>query len=263
MEMPSFDVVLAALRRSQERMSAALAPLSGEQLTARSYCSDWTIAQVASHLGSASEIFGGLVEAGLAGTPAPPADRSQAIWDRWNAKTPDEQVRDAVTAAEAFLDRVGGLPAEQADRWRLDVFGSERTLPELLRMRLSEQAVHTWDIVVMADAAAALPEDATALIVDSLPPMVEYAGRPVDVGARIAVSTGAPDRAFLLELTETGVRLAPTADQSTTTGDATLRLPTEALVRLVYGRLDSAHTPPSVEAVGVDLGTLRRVFPGF
>jgi hypothetical protein len=36
----------------------------------------------------------------------------------------------------------------------------------------------------------------------------------------------------------------------------------EAFIRLVYGRLDADHTPRSVRADGVDLGTLRATFPG-
>jgi hypothetical protein len=42
--------------------------------------------------------------------------------------------------------------------------------------------------------------------------------------------------------------------------DPDLVLPAEALIRLVYGRLDPEHTPP----VGgtADLDELRRVFPG-
>jgi hypothetical protein len=42
-----------------------------------------------------------------------------------------------------------------------------------------------------------------------------------------------------------------------------LRLPAEALLRLVYGRLDSDHTPASVDAGGHPLDSLRRAFPGF
>ncbi len=42
---------------------------------------------------------------------------------------------------------------------------------------------------------------------------------------------------------------------------AELRLPAEAFVRLVYGRMDEAHTPP-LESTGVDLGELRQLFPG-
>src|SRR5262249_39843 len=69
-----------------------------------------------------------------------------------------------------------------------------------------------------------------------------------------------PQRDFTLESGKT-VTLAPSAAGE----DAELpelRLPAEALVRLVYGRLDPGHTPP-VETRGVDLDELRRLFPGF
>jgi hypothetical protein len=39
-----------------------------------------------------------------------------------------------------------------------------------------------------------------------------------------------------------------------------LELPAEAFVRLVYGRLDPAHTPPVSGTA--DLDELRSVFPG-
>lgn len=42
----------------------------------------------------------------------------------------------------------------------------------------------------------------------------------------------------------------------------TLRLPTEAFVRLVYGRLDTHHTPAIVEAAPGLLDTLRAALPG-
>ena len=64
-------------------------------------------------------------------------------------------------------------------------------------------------------------------------------------------------RHFILETGET-VTLMPAE------GDGLrpeLALPAEAFVRLVYGRLDPAHTPP-VEAARVDLDELRHVFPG-
>ncbi len=40
-----------------------------------------------------------------------------------------------------------------------------------------------------------------------------------------------------------------------------MTLPAEAFVRLVYGRLDAAHTPP-VDTDGVSLDDLRAAFPG-
>jgi hypothetical protein len=74
----------------------------------------------------------------------------------------------------------------------------------------------------------------------------------------LQISTTSPARTFTLDIGET-VTLAsaePDADLPA------LVLPAEAFVRLVYGRLDPAHTPP-VQARQVDLDELRQVFPGF
>src|SRR5437773_1716633 len=69
----------------------------------------------------------------------------------------------------------------------------------------------------------------------------------------------APQRDFLLAVHDT-VELDAFADQTVT---GTLDLPAEALLRLVYGRLDPAHTPPVALAAGVvTLDDLRPVFPG-
>jgi hypothetical protein len=56
------------------------------------------------------------------------------------------------------------------------------------------------------------------------------------------------------------VGLSPSSDD--TDAKATLTLPTESFVRLVYGRLDPDHTPASVEARGIDLDLLRSTVPG-
>jgi hypothetical protein len=74
----------------------------------------------------------------------------------------------------------------------------------------------------------------------------------------------APERSFDLRVGE-GVTLEPAdppVSDDQAGGGPALRLPAEALIRLVYGRLDPAHTPP-VEATEVDLDDLRQVFPGF
>jgi hypothetical protein len=73
------------------------------------------------------------------------------------------------------------------------------------------------------------------------------------------VRTTSPERAYHLDLGPSGVSLTPSLDD---TAAAQLTLPTEAFVRLVYGRLDPDHTPSSVRATGVDLDLLRSVFPG-
>ena len=45
--------------------------------------------------------------------------------------------------------------------------------------------------------------------------------------------------------------------------DATLELPAEAFVRLVYGQLDPDHTPEVKERGAVTVEQLRQILPGF
>ena len=61
------DPWISALRHSHDRLQALVDPLGQDQLKQRSYASEWSIAQVLSHLGSGAEIFGLFLEAGLAG----------------------------------------------------------------------------------------------------------------------------------------------------------------------------------------------------
>jgi hypothetical protein len=125
---------------------------------------------------------------------------------------------------------------------------------------LSEHAIHSWDVAAALDPASRVAPEAVDLIVDTLGPLAARSGKPDGTKLRLHVSTSGPRRDFTLESGET-VTLAPAA-----AGEGTelpqLQLPAEALVRLVYGRLDPAHTPP-VETRGVDLDELRRMFPGF
>ena len=127
-------------------------------------------------------------------------------------------------------------------------------------MRLSEHAVHTWDIVVSFNPTATIPEDAAASVVDNLAPIAGWTGQKQDEQASVEVRTTEPELAFHLDLGPGGVGLAPSSDD--TDASAALTLPAESFVRLVYGRLDPGHTPESVEARGIDLDLLRRTFPG-
>ena len=65
------DPWISALRHSHDRLRASVQSLGSDQLAQRSYPSEWTIAQVLSHLGSQAEIFGLILQAGLAGQEPP------------------------------------------------------------------------------------------------------------------------------------------------------------------------------------------------
>ena len=259
---PSPGPWISALRHSHDRLRASVEPLGRAQLEQRSYASEWSIAQVLSHLGSQAEIFGLFVEAGLTGQDPPGREEFVPIWDSWNAKDPQAQASDALRADQAALERFESLDAEQQARLHLKVFGMELGITGLARMRAGEHAIHTWDVVVALDPAATVAPDAVALLIDTLDQLAARAGKPDGKQRRVRVSTTDPDRRFILETGE-AVTLTPSGGEAASEpGQPGLRLPAEAFVRLIYGRMDEAHTPP-VESAGVELDELRHIFPGF
>jgi uncharacterized protein (TIGR03083 family) len=256
--MADFPTWLAAIRRSHDRMAAHVEGLTDEQLTLRSYADQWSLAQVASHLGSQAEIFNLYLTAGLTGTDAPDQDTIVPIWDRWNALPPRSQVADSVTANERLVSRLEHLEPEQQDAFTLTLFGSDLDLAGLAALRLGEHALHTWDIAVTLDPAATVAADAVELLIDTLPQRAAAAGLPVPGGRPVEVVTSDPLRTFRLTL-DPKVTLTP-ADAVTPDAQVA-HLPAEAFLRLVAGRLDPQHTPLGVEAP--DLDQLRDAFPGF
>jgi uncharacterized protein (TIGR03083 family) len=260
MSESSTDRLIGVLHASQDRLAAALDGLSAEQAGTQSYDDDWSVAQVASHLGSGAELFTLFLHAGMKGEPAPGVEAMQPVWDVWNAKDPLSQTRDSVAVNDSFLEHVDAMTDAEREDWSLDLFGSERTFSEFLRMRLSEHALHTWDIVVSFDPTATVAPEASAYVVDNLALIAGWTGQKRDEQASVEVRTTDPELAFHLDLGPAGVGLSPSSDD--TDAKATLTLPTESFVRLVYGRLDPDHTPASVEARGIDLDLLRSTFPG-
>lgn len=253
---------IRALRASHERLAAIVAPLNSDGLRENSYASEWSIAQVLSHLGSGAEIFLLDLDSGLTGGDPPAQTDYQAIWDVWNARSPGEQATESVAANEALVSRVEGLGDSERAAFRVAMFGMTMDLAGLLRMRLSEHAVHTWDVAVALDPAARVDGRAVALLIDGLPQMMAWMGKKAAEPAVIAVTTTGPARAYTLDTG--GVTLTPDGDGAPAGSSASLDLTAEALLRLVYGRVDeSAQASGEVRASNVSLADLRAVFPGF
>jgi hypothetical protein len=101
-----------------------------------------------------------------------------------------------------------------------------------------------------------VPPDAVRVIVDNLDLIVRFTGKPTGIQRDLHVRTTEPARDFTLSLGQEAVSLVPCDDEH----EPDLELPAEALIRLVYGRLDSNHTPPVTGLV--DLDEVRRAFPG-
>ena len=71
---------IGALRHSHDALRATVEPLDEARLRQQSYASEWSIAQVLSHLGSGAEIFGLFLDAGLSGAEPPGGDTFPPIW---------------------------------------------------------------------------------------------------------------------------------------------------------------------------------------
>jgi uncharacterized protein (TIGR03083 family) len=152
---------------------SVVAGISDSDVEAPSYDTGWTVAQVASHLGSGAEVFALFLDAGMTGAAAPGVEQFQPIWDRWNNKSPLEQVRELPGADASFLGKVDAMSDTEQTAWTLDMFGTTQALSGLLRMRLAERALHTWDIEVAIDASVTVPADAAGLILDNLAFLVD------------------------------------------------------------------------------------------
>ncbi len=250
---------LRAVRASHHRLAAIVAGLDDDALRAPSYDTEWTIADVLSHLGSGAEIFLLSVEAGVSGGEPPSPDQFQAIWDQWNARSPQDQAAQFLVADEALVSRIEALSDDERGRFRVQMFGPQPLdLAAVLGLRLSEHALHTWDVAVALDPAARVAPDAVALLTETLPTMAGWFGRTSPDPLAVAVTTTGPDRSFTLDTG--GVALVPGPAAAGTDAPAALTAPAEAFLRLVYGRLDDAS---EVTATGVTVADLQLVFPGF
>jgi uncharacterized protein (TIGR03083 family) len=249
-----------AARASHDRLAALVAGLDAGQLRQQSYDNEWTIADVLSHLGSGAEIFAKVTEAGANGGEPPSAEEFKPVWETWNARSPEDQAAGSVTANEALVKQIESLTPAQRAAFSVAMFGpAPMDLAGLLGMRLSEHAVHAWDIAVALDPAARVAPDAVALLVDGLPMFAGFAARKAPAPVAIAVTTTGPERRFTLDPgTGDAVTLRPAEPGDA--ASASLTLPAEAFLRLVYGRLDD---DAELTMSGVTLNELKSVFPGF
>jgi uncharacterized protein (TIGR03083 family) len=247
----------SALRASHDRLSAIVAGLDADGLRAQSYDKEWTIADVLSHLGSGAEIFSLSLEAGLAGAEPPTMADFQPIWDEWNALSPEEQAARSVAANEALVSRIESLTPAEREAFSITMFGRMTLdLAGFLGMRLSEHAVHTWDVAVAVDPTARIAPEAVGLLAVGLPMFAGFVGKQQEEPSVIAVTTTEPAVTFTLDTA--GVTLTP----GSTGAKASLALPAEAFVRLVYGRrLDQDAEVTTAD--GVSGSELAAVFPGF
>jgi uncharacterized protein (TIGR03083 family) len=261
------DTTIDADHRTYERLARLVGTLTDEQLTRPSAASEWTVAQVLSHLGSGAEITLQTLRAAQAGADRA-ADANEVVWARWNAMSPREQA-DGFVRAGGELDRaLAELDSAQRSTLRVPMafLPEPADLDLFVGMRLNEAALHAWDVEVAFDPAATIPDDVASVLVDQyagplafllgfIAKPAELAGGPLTLTVRVT----SPDRVLGLTLADQA-RLTDAPGQS----DGELQVPAEALPRLLTGRLRAPDRNGGIHVDGaVSLDDLRRVFPGY
>jgi len=258
------DRLLAALRRCHDELTARVSRLGEADLTRRSYRIDWSIAQVLSHLGRGAEITLAQLQAARADTTPLGPDDVRPVWARWDARSPQQQAAAFADAVPRLFDAVDALDGAERRRLRpYQIIVGHVDLPTFLAFSLNEQAMHGWEVHVVFEPELPVDAEAVELLVELLPfgaSLVDDKVLGALAPARLAIETSDPARRFVLALGDQAhLGLGPAEDGEVS---GSLRLPTEALVRLFTGRLDPAHTPAGTRAEGrPSLDELRRLYP--
>lgn len=246
---------LDALTHSVDHLRSLVEGLDESQLVASAYPSEWTVADVMSHLGSGAIIFKRGVDDALEARETPP-QFNQSVWDVWNAKTPHAKATDSLDADTALINRLNDMTADERERFALSMGPMTFDFEGIIQLRLAEHTMHSWDVEEAIDHDATLQAQSVPFLIDNLQLLVRYTAKPTENEHTLHVRTTDPRREFALTQSADGVTL--NAVEGVEVFD--LELPAEAFVRLAYGRLDETHTPEGIEPTHLD--ELRRVFPG-
>jgi uncharacterized protein (TIGR03083 family) len=257
------DRTIAALRTEHDGLGAVVPMLSDEQLSHPSGASEWTLAQVLSHLGSGAEIALAALRGALGAAEPPPADFNSGVWARWDAMQPGEQATGYLARDAELVAAFEALSPEQRDgvQVTLGFLPEPVSLATFAGLRLTEVAEHSWDVRVGLDPDAALSEESAELLLEHLSGGLGF------LPGFIGKAEAAPGPAVLsVGGSRFGVHISDRVSVSDGVENPTAELtgPLGAAALLISGRLTPAHTPAGVAVTGnLTLAELRQVFPGY
>ncbi|MCU1590795.1 MAG: hypothetical protein JWP11_2051 [Frankiales bacterium] len=256
------DRTIDAQRRTYESVAGLVATLSDAQLTEQSGATEWTVAQVLSHLGSGNEIHFDTLRLAREGKERP-GDANQPVWDRWNAMSPREQADGFLQHGRALVDALAGMDAAERSSLRvpLSFLPEPATLELYMGLRLNEDALHGWDVAVAYDDKAEIASDTAGVVLEQyrgpIAFLLGYTGKTEVLAGRTAeLLVRAPEVTAGLALAEKVAVTDPPANP-----DGELRLPLGAFLRLMGGRL--REIPADAVTGSVTADELRQVFPGY
>jgi uncharacterized protein (TIGR03083 family) len=244
-------------RRELERLDAYLRALDADGWTEQSYCSEWLVYQVVSHIGSGSRIGGMRLKAWVGGGQPVARETMQQVWGYFDSLGPEQMYQAFADGMREYLEAEANTP-DAAGLQEVDGFAGKRPLYAYQISRTWELACHSWDVYVARHRGARLHPDAVSLLAANL----QYVTPPIDKERGASLAT----KPIVFELTDSGARytLDPAAERPRLTrggGDAPMVVsgPDEEVVRFVAGRHFLPGAPNGLRSTQ-DLADLRRAF---
>jgi uncharacterized protein (TIGR03083 family) len=243
-----------------ERLNRYLETLDAGGWVEQSYCTDWLVYQVVSHIGSGSRIGGLRIAAWVGGGPAVTRESMQQIWGHFDALRPEQMYASYSQAVQEYLAVESNTP-DDAGLQEVEGFAGRRPLWAYQLGRAWELALHCWDVYVARDRTARLNPDGVSLLAANL----QLMNLPLDK-ERAATSPAAfhltdSGAWYTLDVTAERPRLA----RAESAGEAPLAIegPDEEVIRFVAGRHFVPGARPELrvsKGSPQDLANLRRAF---
>lgn len=251
--------IKAVEQQEFERFNRYLEQLDPGGWVEQSYCADWLVFQVVSHLGSGARIGRMRLQAWTDRRAPVSREDMQIVWEHFDSLRPNQMLAAYREAALDYLAEIAALPDEVGTR-EVDAFAGKRPLWGYQLSRLWELTCHTWDVYVARDQRARLPVDAVSVLATEL----QYVSIPVDQQRAAALAQEQVefrifDSRIAYRLNLTGAR--PRLERGgTANASIIVEGPAEELVRLVSGRHFQPGTTPLVRAISGDIAAVRRAF---
>lgn len=245
-----------------ERLNTYLGGLDAAGWVEQSYCSDWLVYSVVSHLGSGARITGGRLNAWLTDSPPLSQDEMRKIWAHFDALKPEQMLGEFRAAYADYLPVLKGAPAEAGNK-QVEGFFGPRPLSVYQAARIQELSLHAWDVYVARDPKATLDSAAVELRLDmtgQAPMRTDPAKLGGLQGKKVQFDLRQPERQIAIDFS--GER--PAMSQGAVPG-AEVRVagPAEEVVRLLTGRhfVPGSRPQLTLEAgSSEDWNTLRHLF---
>lgn len=246
-----------------QRLSGYLADLDADGWTEQSYCADWAVYQVVSHIGSGARIGALRLKAWMGGGPAVTREVMQSVWGFFDGLQPSAMRAAFEHARDDYLRAEDETP-EEAGLQDVEGFAGRRPLHAYQLARVWELGCHSWDVYVARDRFAVLHPAAVALLAHGF----DQINLPLDRDRGSALHT----TPIVFRLNASGERYAldPSAERPrvqavSADGEAPLVIEgsDEEIVRLLSGRHFVPGTHSGLRAVKgsvQDLAAVRRAF---